>query len=163
MLWNRYICDTKKNKMQLLKRVIKQFVFGSFQDKKLYLNALRWSIVIRFSMLFLPFKYYRHLLGRMQVTSSPEFSQSDIEKAKKIRAIVLSVCNNTPWESKCLVQAISCKKMLKKNGIETTLYLGVYKNPETKKLEAHAWLKMGDIVLTGRHGMEKFKIVNFYA
>ena len=34
----------------------------------------------------------------------------------------------TPWESKCLVRAMTAKKMMKKRGYKTTLYLGVGKD-----------------------------------
>lgn len=149
--------------MQLIKKITKQFVLGDFTKKKMYLSALRWSIVVRFSMVFLPFKLYKGLLGKMQTTSDKEYTEEQIIEAKKIRNIVLSVCNNTPWESKCLVQAVACKKMLGKKGIKTTLFLGVDANFKRSKMEAHAWLKMGDIILTGRHGYEKFKVVNFYS
>ncbi len=36
----------------------------------------------------------------------------------------------TPWESKCLVRAMTAKKMMKKRGYKTTLYLGVGKDEE---------------------------------
>lgn len=149
--------------IQLIKKITKQFVLGDFNKKKMYLSALRWSIVVRFCMFFLPFKVYKGLLGKMQIVACGEYTGEQLVEAKKIRNIVMSVCNNTPWESKCLVQAISCKKMLQKKGIQTTLFLGVDPNFKTSKMEAHAWLKMGDYILTGKQGYERFKVVNFYS
>lgn len=149
--------------MHLIKKITRQFVLGDFDKKKMYLSALKWSIIVRFSMFFLPFRLYKGLLGEMQVSANEEYTNEQMVEAKRIRNIVLSVCNNTPWESKCLVQAVACKKMLEKKGIKTTLFLGIDPNFESRKMDAHAWLKMGDNILTGRHGHERFKVVNFYS
>lgn len=150
--------------LQKVKKVIKNFVFGSFKDKKYYLIALKWSMIVRFSMVFLPFKYYRGLFGKLQnVAETNEYSPEKSLEIKRIREIVISICRNTPWESKCLVEAITCKKMLQKIGVETTVYLGIRKDENGKEMKAHAWLKLGDHILTGRSGHQSFKVVNFYS
>ncbi len=146
-----------------IKKFIRILFIGSFRDKRLYIYAFKWSIIVRFSMIFLPFKYYRGLFGKIQQVSNQEVSADQMIEIKKIRNIVLSICDNTPWESKCLVQAISCKRMLKNIGVETTVYLGVCKDPDGKGMKAHAWLRLGETILTGASGHEKFKIVNFYS
>lgn len=146
-----------------LSKVFRHFVFGSFHKKRLYLEALKWSIIVRFSMVFLPFKYYRGLFGQSQTESNMSINEQQFEDALEIANTVLSVCRNTPWESLCLVEALSCKKMLDRRGFKTTLYLGVCKDTNNKELAAHAWLKMGNFILTGSHGHRSFKIVNFYS
>ncbi len=116
-----------------------------------------------FVWFFLPFKYYRGLFGKSQEATVTNYDEKQLEDALKITNIVLSISRNTPWESKCLVQALSCKKMLQKRGVITTLYLGVCKDYNDKELAAHAWLKMGDFILTGRSGHKDFKVVNYYS
>ena len=149
--------------LRKIKKFIEILIVGSFRDKKMYLSAFKWSIIVRFSMVFLPFKYYRGLFGKMQQISNQEVSEEQLIEVKRIRNIVLSICDNTPWESKCLVQAISCKQMLKKIGVETTVYLGVCKDLDGKGMKAHAWLKLGETILTGASGHKQFKVVNFYS
>jgi hypothetical protein len=146
-----------------LSKVVQHFIFGSFQKKKLYLESLKWSIIVRFSMVFLPFKFYKRLFGKIQYSNQTVYTAKQLEEAIQISKIVISLCRNTPWESKCLVEALSCKRILKKRGIETTVYLGICKNYDGKELAAHAWLKMGDYILTGRSGHQNFKVVNFYS
>jgi hypothetical protein len=131
--------------------------------KSIYLEAFFWSISIRFCMLFVPFKKYKHWFGKMQNTFEGEYSENQIVYAKKIKNKVLAICNNTPWESKCLVQALSCKKILEKRGIKTTLYLGVNTEDKEKGMQAHAWLKMGELVLTGGPIHNQYKVVNFFS
>lgn len=70
----------------------------------------------------------------------------------------------TPWESACLVQALTGMIMLSHRGIGATLYLGVAKeesNPES--MAAHAWLRCGDTVLTGAVGVERFSVISSFS
>lgn len=148
--------------LKLISKIYKHFFLGSWSDKKLYLEALRWSMTVRFWMVFVPFRRYRSKLGEMQQEGGQLYTEEELHIAKNIKGIVLSLSANTPWESKCMVQAVSCKKMLEKRGIRSTMYLGVYNDPATKKLQAHAWLKLGELILTGGKEHQKFKVVNFF-
>ncbi|EIT86523.1 hypothetical protein A374_03094 [Fictibacillus macauensis ZFHKF-1] len=67
-----------------------------------------------------------------------------------------------PWNTKCLVRAIAGTKMLKRRGIESTLYLGTAKD-EDGQLIAHAWLRSGNFILTGGDEMKKFTVVSKFA
>ena len=83
-----------------------------------------------------------------------EVDEEIVKLAKKISWIVTTIAKYTPWESKCLVQALTAQKMLKKQGVSTTLYLGVKKDNNNQML-AHAWIRCGDYFVTGggnRHG-----------
>jgi len=145
------------------KNFYKNFLQAPLADKKIVIYSLYWSLITRFCLLFLPFKFYRHFLGEMHVVAENDnYDNVAIEKALHIKQLVLIVTSHTPWASKCLVQDIVCKRLLQKEGIKTTLYLGAATTAE-KKLDAHAWLKCGNIVLTGRLGHKRFKVVNYYA
>ncbi len=146
----------------MLRKILKYVLFGSFSDKKLYFKAFVWSMFTRFLMIYIPFKFYRKYLGVMQQLNSFQPSESQLQEAIEIKKKVLTVCKNTPWESKCLVQAVTCKQLLLKKGIHTNLYLGVWKDELESEMKAHAWLKLGDVILTGKHGHQKFKVVNFF-
>ncbi|MCK5168260.1 MAG: lasso peptide biosynthesis B2 protein, partial [Bacteroidales bacterium] len=67
-----------------------------------------------------------------------------------------------PWKVKCFEEAIAAKKVLEKYKISSTLYMGVDKNAE-KELIAHAWLKVGNEIIIGKKGHEKFVVVGFYS
>ena len=85
-----------------------------------------------------------------------------LEVASRIGRMVEMVSRYTPWESKCLVQAIVGKMMLRQCGIANTLYLGVGRD-KGNSLMAHAWLRCGGLVITGRQGRERFTIVGKFA
>ncbi|GBF33820.1 hypothetical protein DCCM_2931 [Desulfocucumis palustris] len=85
-----------------------------------------------------------------------------LETAGRIGRVVETVSRYTPWESKCLVQAIVGKIMLRRRGINNTLYLGVGRD-EGKSLVAHAWLRCGEMIITGSQGRERFAAVGKFA
>lgn len=56
------------------------------------------------------------------------------------------IAARAPWRADCLVQALAARRWLERAGVATELCIGVRK--ETG-FEAHAWLKVGDAVVTG--------------
>ena len=71
------------------------------------------------------------------------------------------LARNLPWECQCLVQAVAGKAMLRRRSMPTTLYLGVAKD-ENARLCAHAWLRCGDVIVTGREGADRFSVVSTF-
>jgi hypothetical protein len=52
--------------------------------------------------------------------------------------------------------------MLRRRGAASTLYLGLAKDRETQ-LQAHAWLRCGERILTGQRGMAGFTVISTFA
>ena len=52
--------------------------------------------------------------------------------------------------------------MLKRRGITSTLYLGLAKDDEAK-LQAHAWLRCGNRIITGEKEMTGFTTIATFA
>lgn len=81
---------------------------------------------------------------------------------KKISNAVHIMSRYTVWESQCFVKAMAAMQMLKRRGIESTIYFGTAKD-EDGKLIAHAWLRSGSFYLTGAEVMERFTVVSKFA
>ena len=73
-----------------------------------------------------------------------------MRQAARIAQIVGKVCDKTPWESKCLVRALAAQRLLCRRGLSSTLYLGC--GMEEGKMVAHAWLRFGEMYVTGGDG-----------
>lgn len=58
------------------------------------------------------------------------------------------VCSRVPWESMCMVRALTAAKMLGRRGYPFTLYMGLVRDGDGKML-AHAWLRVGRLIVTG--------------
>ena len=90
-------------------------------------------------------------MGSLWEESSQDIMKSEYEKAKKISWAVQKVSKITPWESKCLVQALTAQNLLYSSNIDSTLYLGVRKENslQKEKMIAHSWIRCGKLYVTG--------------
>lgn len=88
--------------------------------------------------------------GERGAESSPKESEAVYRYAGKVAYSVEMVCDRTPWKSKCLVRALCARHLLHEKGITTTLYLGCGK--ENGRMSAHAWLRCGELFVTGGNG-----------
>ncbi len=104
----------------------------------------------RFRIRFVPMKYLKKSFGIEGEESPTEGTREEYRYARMIGEYVNRSANNTPWESKCLVRALTAQKLLKKKGIPTTMYLGV--KTEDEKMVAHAWIRTGQLYVTGGNG-----------
>ncbi len=147
--------------MRLLRRVIKFFAL-SWRDQRLFMEAFCLTGVVRLTILLLPFRWLAPFLGKHMMESPTKEGVVKLAAAQRIGRVVETVSRYTPWESKCLVQAIVGKIMLRQRGINNTLYLGVGRN-EGKSLVAHAWLRCGERIITGGRGRERFAMVGKFA
>ena len=120
------------------------------------------SGLVRLLIVFVPFRRWAPYLSRGKQEAPREQDVAELAAAKRIGRMIETVSRHTPWESKCLVQATVGKLMLRRRGINNTLYLGVGKDPK-ELLIAHAWLKCGGVIITGGHDLERFAAVGSFS
>ena len=132
------------------------------KDKILLLEAFVLTGLFRMIILFMPFSKYKKHIGIYKKESSYQMAENKYTVIKKISWAVVTVSRYTPWESKCLVQALAAQAMLKRRKIDSTLYLGVNKG-EKNRIIAHAWLRSGHLIVTGKEGNGEFVEVARFA
>lgn len=121
------------------------------EHKAITLKAWVLSARYRFQMLYADTKKLNKKWGIEGEESSYEATPEEYRFCKKVSYAVNQVCSKTRWESKCLVRALTAQKLLAEKGIESTLYLGC-KLDENKKMVAHAWIRVGQLFVTGGNG-----------
>lgn len=140
--------------LYILVNKVKKFLKVSWIDKLIITEAVFLTGIIRFSILFVAFSKLAKLSGKYNKESVHNINNKQISIGNRIGIVVQKVSKYTPWESKCLVKALTAQTMLRTRKIPSTVYLGVAKD-EDKKLIAHAWLRCGENIITGgdeRHG-----------
>ncbi len=139
--------------------LLKKYRLLSKADKKLLIKTYITSIKVRFYIKFYKMPSYIHLLGKKsEKTTSNKF---DDEKVKLIIKNVKIVSRNSFWRTKCFEEALNTKLQLKNQNIESTIYFGVKKNKENN-LDAHAWLKIGDVCIIGCNNIDKYTITEYF-
>ena len=149
---------TSKEKEYLKMIDIKGF-FTKNQNKKITLAVWFYAAWYRFCIRFISPKKLSLYWGIRGEESAETATMEQYRYAKLVGNRVNRSANHTPWESKCLVRALTAQKLLKRKKIESTLYLGV--GQEDGKMTAHAWLRVGQMYVTGGNG-EGYAIVDKY-
>lgn len=150
------------HRFYLLIRKIYTLLFKiSLKQKLLYLEAFILTGMMRYKILKVPFNKLKEELGTYNTESTREVSSEEYKIVKNIRGIVIHISKHTPWESLCLVQAMTVQKMLKKRGISSTIYLGVNKDKSNDEMKAHAWIRCGEMYVTGGNGTGYATVAKF--
>ena len=132
-------------------------------EKRLLLEAAFWLTVFRAAVSFVPFRVIAGLLGRKRGESAGTFPGPAgrgevLAVARALRVMGRSL----PWESTCLVKAAAGKRMLSRRSSPATLSLGVARDG-VNKVAAHAWLRSGDVILTGAEERQRYTVICTFA
>lgn len=119
--------------------------------KRLTLAIIVLTAWYRAQILLVPSAKLQKHWGASKEESSKELSSWEYRYAYTISRYVNHYADRTPWESLCLVRALTARKLLSRKQISTTLYLGVGKD-ENGKMIAHAWIRAGEMYVTGGNG-----------
>jgi hypothetical protein len=123
----------------------------------LLLESVLALAAARLLVLAVPFRLYSRSMGS-DAESPPETTEPDV--VHRVGRALESVSRHVPWRSKCLEQALAAKAMLRRRGISNTLYVAVAREVA---LEAHAWVRSGDVCVTGQAEFDRYTVVGRFA
>jgi hypothetical protein len=112
-------------------------------QRRAVLKAIRLLVVARWQHLTRPIKVI--LTDFEQVADK---KPADPDETELIGWAIAAVAARVPWRSDCLLQAMAAARWLNDLDRCHSLSIGVRKST-TGLLEAHAWLKSGDTIVTG--------------
>lgn len=116
--------------------------------------------IIRIVVLLIPFRYYVKVL--LQPNPKYNFTMTDKKfgYARTIGRLIAIMSKFTLWESKCLVQGLTARILLRLWHIPNIFYLGVGKDA-AQQFTAHAWINCGNAtIIGGQDSFNKFKIIS---
>lgn len=129
-------------------------------NKRMTIKAWAYAAMYRMQIKFVESKKMEKNWGVSGEETDKVLKPWQYRYAGMVARHVNRVANNTPWESKCLVRALTARKLLVEKEIPCTLYLGVGKD-ENGKMVAHAWLRAGEFFVTGGDGSDYATVATF--
>lgn len=123
------------------------------------------SGLMRLAILALPFRWiapwlgqhYKNIVLTVLVTEEQEIL------SRQMGRVIQAICKYTPWESKCLVQAMLARVVLQRYGIPHIVFLGLARSVASESgLAAHAWVNAGRCFVTGGNGHRDFAVVSSF-
>ncbi|WP_461637526.1 lasso peptide biosynthesis B2 protein [Labilibaculum euxinus] len=132
------------------------------QDYIFLLEAIITSMFYRFLLIFFPMKRIAALMGNNRTIDATITNAKEQETIQQIKIAINRTKRLALWRFMCFEQGLTAKKMLKRQKINSTIYFGLSKTPDNK-LKAHAWLKAGDLFITGGKGHQQFKVLDSFS
>lgn len=130
------------------------------RDQGLILEAAAGLVVAGIVLKTVPFARTARRLGRHMAETTRSEDGPVVERARRVRWAVGIAARNLPWKPVCFPQAVAATLMLRRRSIASTLYLGV--DPQ-RDLDAHAWVRVGDLIVTGGPLDRRFTVVSTFA
>lgn len=143
----------------MIRRVIDFMRYNG--EKWMTITVYLYVAYYRLCLLFVPMPRIEKMIGVRGAESEAEETLENIKLAKLVGFHVNRVTAHLPLKRKCFVRALSARKILMKKGVNTTLYLGVGK--EDGNMVAHAWLRCGQLYVTGGNGDGYAMVAKFRA
>ena len=135
----------------------------SWLDWRTLAEATAWLAFARLAILLMRFPALSRRLGIPMQESTHDDDDRRRPDLRRIRWAIGAVSRRAPWRCKCLEQAVAAKMMLRRRGIESTLYLGVAREESGASVQAHAWLRCGSYYLTGGEERARYTVVSTFA
>jgi Transglutaminase-like superfamily len=123
------------------------------RDRRQALRALGWLVLARAAIRVWPYWTIRRVMDRIapgRLVAAP-IAPAECERALRRALRVLP-------RSSCLAQAIAAACLLRRDGRDSTLSIGVRFDP-AHHLDAHAWLESDGIIVTGRREPSEHRVL----
>lgn len=114
--------------------------------KTLLVKAIGYSLFMEFHIK----RRHNMVINRYQRNRPETTNLTDDQKRTvgNVARVIRIIDKRAPWTPMCLNLALVAKLLLYNRGIETSLHIG-FKSRITTKYEGHAWLTIGDKLITG--------------
>ena len=131
----------------------------SFKKAVLHAEIVLGLAYARLLIKLVPFRWWRRSLGPIDGSGQAPMplSPQQLKQAADIGRIIKRLARKQKFEAVCFPQAIAGRWVLKRRGIPSQIILGSRRADPAGNIALHAWLKVGDRVVTGEDEYEKYR------
>ena len=142
----------------------------NFANRSLFekLWALPVCLGLGLASLMIALLPFRHIAPRLGINcgkTKPVFAVSSSEqtRARQIGRTVRFAASYVSWRADCYPQAIVARLLLGLYRLPYTVSMGVRSDPDSRELQAHAWVECGEVCVTGGNATESYSLVAVFA
>ncbi len=120
----------------------------------------------RGAVLLLPFRRLAAFLGDAHGPQGrvPPASASQAQRARRIARVIRVAARYTPWDSNCFAQALTARLLLGLYRIPCAVFFGLmHDHDAARALRAHAWVRSGDVAVSGGANVDRFTVVQCFS
>lgn len=131
----------------------------SWKPRLYLIEAILWLAAARVALQLIPFArltwFFERALRQQVHGARREQIREGVQWAIAEGVLYL------PGETVCFPRAMAAQAMLRRRGVQTTLYYGAATLP-TRELKAHVWLQDGGIGIVGHETAKDYHILAQY-
>jgi len=131
-----------------LPHYVKIFYRLSWNFKKLLFQAAWHSLIAEGQLKLGQSKAFKTYQDNVSETALETVHQK--RQVLQMRKVMRILEHRAPWTPMCLNRAVVAKRLLRKQGIETTIHVGFKPRKAEEEFEGHAWLTINGFFITGR-------------
>ena len=134
--------------------LLRKFISRSWPDRVLLVRAFGLVSAVRIGLWVLPYRVVRKLV-EVPVADVEVPPSEELGRLRRTVGAVEAMSRRLLGDKPCLTQALAAQRLLRQEGIDSKLCIGVSK--DGGEFLAHAWLERGTRVLIGgRHSPSAF-------
>ena len=128
---------------------LRTFLALDAEDRRATLEAIGELVSAHFRIRAVPPRRWRSRFGSVASGELPApYTPDQLGTVRRVRLAIARALRNVPGSPNCLPQALAARRMLRRRGIASQLYLGTERDG-TGIPRFHAWLKVGEEWVTG--------------
>jgi len=125
-------------------------------------EAIAALAMARIALACVPFSRIAAWLGTAGAESPATVTLDQAQAAEAVGWAVSALARRVPWDGRWFAQALAATAMLRRRGVDGTVSFGVCEGTSAG-FEAHAWLRVGPLMVTGGAGHERFNAFTTFA
>jgi hypothetical protein len=129
------------------------------------LAGLAWVLIgcAALAIRWLPARHYLWVLGKPvgAVSCQPVVGARRLGRARAIRTALRRAAASAPFRNNCLPQALAAAVLCRIAGLPSAAHLGT-RLSSAAGMEAHAWLAVGPVAVSGGHAWDDYTVVACY-
>lgn len=129
-------------------------------ESAVLLEALALCTIASILLKVMRFSRVAPRLGKHMAESPPHQPGATGEQVSRVSWAIATAAKILPWKPMCFPQAVTAQWMLRRRSIPSTLYLGT---DPSQNYDAHAWVRVGGVIVTGGPQHTRFSVVSTFA
>lgn len=134
--------------------------------RRLGLVLLLWLSLwaARLVITLCPLRRLARLFGRDHGTTRvvPKVTEVQIVQARRLRTAIALAVKYSPSSANCYPQALTARLLLRAARLPHALFFGLRRSDQAKVMDAHAWVMVGPVAVTGGNGFDSYAVVRCF-
>lgn len=130
------------------------------------LTALVWALLwpARIAVLIFPLRRMARFYGSDHGVEIvvPDASEAESDTARAIGRAIALAARYSPSSANCYPQALVARVLLRLKRIPHGLFFGVRRDADSQAMEAHAWVMVGQVPVSGGDSFDSYTVVRCF-